>query len=391
MSTPLTFEGSNCFRQRIVLATLTGRRIVISRFRDKVGAQYGIADYEVDLLRLLNKVTNGAAFTIDQKGTRVSYRPGLLSGGEVKHNCSLKRAIGYYLETLLPLAPFCKTPLVANLHGVTNDSVDPSVDALRLSALSVLRHSLGGYLDEDALQIKVLARGLKPDGGGHVLFRCPTRRVLKPLQLLAPGKVKRIRGVAYAVRVSPAIANRLVDAAKGLLLHYLPDIYIYTDHLKGAASGRSPGFGLSLVAETTEGVFYVGEAVSRSAKEAATEGGVSVPEEVAKEAAHALLNDIYRGGVVSTANQGLAVLSMAFGDRDLSKVLLGPLSPYTIALLRHLKQFTALTFKLEPFRKELEDEMETDEEDGEKLLTGSRKIVAACIGIGYSNISKTVR
>lgn len=390
MST-LNFEGSNCFRQRIILATLIGKPIVITRFRDKIGAEYGIRDYEIDVLKMINKVTNGSNFVIDQNGTRVKFKPGLLYGGELKHHCHLKRSIGYYLEALLPLAPFCKQPVVANLHGITNDQIDPSIDALRHSSLSVMRHFLG-YVDDEMLQIKTISRGLKPDGGGHVLFKCPTRRVLKPIQLLTPGKVKRIRGVAYATRVSPAIANRMVDTAKGILLNFLPDIYIYTDHLKGVNSGKSPGFGISLVAETNEGVFYVGEAVSNPAK---SDKGVSIPEDVAKEAAHALLNDIYRGGCVSTINQGLATLWMSFGDRDLSKLLLGPLTPYAIQLLRHIKEFTAMTFKLEPFKKEgdSEDEMEIDECDAEngKLKTGSRKIVAACIGIGYTNISKTVR
>ena len=387
MST-LHFEGSNCFRQRIILATLTGKSIVITRFRDKVGANYGIQDYEIDLLKLMNKVANGSNFVIDQNGTRVSYKPGILHGGDIKHNCHLKRSIGYCLEALLPIAPFCKQPIVANLHGITNDQIDPSVDALRHSSISVMKHFLG-YVDDEMLQIKIISRGLKPDGGGHVLFKCPTRRVLKPIQLLTPGKVKRIRGVAYATRVSPAIANRMVDTAKGILLSFLPDIYIYTDHLKGANSGKSPGFGISLVAETTEGVFYVGEAVSNPAK---SDKGVSIPEDVAKEAAHSLLNDIYRGGSMSTINQSLVTMWMALGDRDLSKTILGPLAPYTIQMLRHMKEFTALTFKLEPYKKE-DDEMEIDDEDDEggKLKTGSRKIVAACIGIGYTNISKTVR
>lgn len=55
------------------------------------------------------------------------------------------------------------------------------------------------------------------------------------------GKVKRIRGTVYAVRVSPAIANRVVESAKGVLLKFLPDIYIHTDHCKGDRSGKSPG------------------------------------------------------------------------------------------------------------------------------------------------------
>jgi hypothetical protein len=41
----------------------------------------------------------------------------------------------------------------------------------------------------------------------------------------------------YAMRVSPSLANRLIDTAKGLLLKFLPDVYIYVDHQKGANAG----------------------------------------------------------------------------------------------------------------------------------------------------------
>lgn len=382
---PLEFEGSNCFRQRLILATLTGKRIVIQRFRDKLGPQYGIQNHEINLLKLIEKVTNGSSIVIDQKGTQISYKPGILFGGPIKHFCSLDRAISYYLEVLIPLAPYCKVPIEANLTGVTNDQIDPSVDSLRQSTLPVIKHFLG-FVDDEDLQLKVISRGLKPDGGGHVLFKCPIRRLLKPVQLMNPGKVKRIRGIAFATRVSPQIANRLVDTAKGILLNFIPDIYIYTDHLKGPNSGKSPGFGLSLVAETNEGVFYVGEAMSNPAK---SKDGLSVPEDVATEAASSLLNDIYRGGAVSTINQSLVALFMSFTDRDLSKIIYGPLSPYTIQMLRHLKLFTSLCFKLEPQKKESDSDEESENED--ELNTGSKKIVAACVGIGYNNFSKTIR
>ncbi len=41
--------------------------------------------------------------------------------------------------------------------------------------------------------------------------------------------------------------------AQGTLLKFLPDIYIHTDHFTGPKSGKSPGFGLTLYAETTTG------------------------------------------------------------------------------------------------------------------------------------------
>ena len=60
-------------------------------------------------------------------GTVLFYQPGLLFGGTVEHDCNPQRSIGYYLEGLVMLAAFMKTPLKATLKGVTNDPTDPSV------------------------------------------------------------------------------------------------------------------------------------------------------------------------------------------------------------------------------------------------------------------------
>lgn len=103
-----------------------------------------------------------------------------------------------------------------------------------------------------------------PNGGGEVIFRCPICKILRPIQLDDSGMVKRIRGTVYALRVSPAMANRMVDAAKGALLNFIPDIYINTDQRKGQQAGKSPGFGIHLYAETTKGVIYSSEQVSLS-------------------------------------------------------------------------------------------------------------------------------
>ena len=72
--------------------------------------------------------------------------------------------------------------------------------------------------------------------------------------------VKRIRGVAYSTKVSPQNTNRMVDGARGLLNKLLADVFIFTDAMSGAASGNSPGYGTTLVAETTTGCLISAEA-----------------------------------------------------------------------------------------------------------------------------------
>ena len=42
-----------------------------------------------------------------------------------------------------------------------------------------------------------MKRGAPPEGGGEVVFSCPVRRTLRPIQFTDAGKIKRIRGLAY--------------------------------------------------------------------------------------------------------------------------------------------------------------------------------------------------
>lgn len=158
----------------------------------------------------------------------------------------------------------------------------------------------------------------------QVFFACPIVRQLRSIHLVDEGFIKRIRGTAYSTRVSPQTSNRIVETSRGIFNKLLPDVYIYSDHYKGAESGQSPGFALSLVAETTTGVFL--------GAEAAATGG-NLPEDVAEQASHLLCEEISKGGCVDTANQGLVLLYMALSPEDVSKVRFGKLTPYMYAFV----------------------------------------------------------
>lgn len=69
-------------------------------------------------------------------------------------------------------------------------------------------------------------------------FVCPVVQTLKSIELIDGGKVKRIRGVAYTARVNPSLANRVVDSSRAVFNDFIPDVWIYTDHYKGADAGK---------------------------------------------------------------------------------------------------------------------------------------------------------
>lgn len=111
--------------------------------------------------------------------------------------------------------------------------------------------------------------------------------------------------------------------------------------------------------------------------------GVSViPEDLGKEAAEMLLEEIYRGGCVDSRHQSLALLYMILGHRDVSKILTGPLTPYTIQFLRHLKEFFGVMFKIQAQKPE--------DDDDDRRTGAESKVLLSCVGVCYTNINKTM-
>ncbi|MEW5298344.1 MAG: hypothetical protein WDW36_001480 [Sanguina aurantia] len=374
----LKFWGSQNLRQRLVFSTLSGKAIRIDGIRvdDPVP---GLRDFEASLLRLLEKLTNGCVVEISETGTSLRYRPGLLVGGpNLVHECGTSRAIGYFLEPLLLLGLWGKKPLTITLRGITNDGVDVGVDTFRTVTLPLLKR-LG---IEEGLELRVVRRGAAPAGGGEVVLKVPVVKQLTAINLTDEGMIKRIRGVAYSMKVSPQNTNRMVDGCRRLLNSLLADVYIFTDAVSGKESGLSPGYGMTLVAETTSGCLLSAEACAMqvlpppisppsSSSAPHTSEPLIVPEDIGTTAASLLMEEISRGGVVDGAHQPLLLTLAALGPEEANQLRLGPLTPQAVSTLRHLQAFFDVTFGLQAERE-------------------SKTIFMTCIGAGIRNLSKKV-
>eukprot|EP00425_Heterocapsa_triquetra_P035495 CAMPEP_0195125752 /NCGR_PEP_ID=MMETSP0448-20130528/133555_1 /TAXON_ID=66468 /ORGANISM="Heterocapsa triquestra, Strain CCMP 448" /LENGTH=393 /DNA_ID=CAMNT_0040163405 /DNA_START=36 /DNA_END=1217 /DNA_ORIENTATION=- len=383
---PVRYKGSNFLRQRLILATVSGRPVTITDIRVH-DEEPGLRDFEASFVRLLDKICDGSDIHIDETGTTLRYRPGQIIGGDgLVHTCPSSRGLVYFLEGLLLLAPLAKQPISVRLKGVTNGGPDPSCDTFRTATLPMLAR----FGISEQLTFKILRRGAPPGGGGEVLFSCPILKAIQPVDLLDEGKVKRVRGVAYTARVSPQFAARMVDAARGVLNDFLPDVWIYSDHCKGNLCGESPGFGVSLVAETitkclksADATAILGEADGAQAaagdrgEGAAGEEGeeesisLATPEGVGRAAAKRLLAEIDLDGAVDTVHQALVLYFLSLGEETKpGRVRLSKLSPAAVQMLRHIRDFLGVVFQIKE-----------DHGDG-----GS--VVLSCLGAGITNMAR---
>jgi len=232
-----------------------------------------------------------------------------------------------------------------------------------------------GLYDRDSIkfEIKINKRGAAPGGGGEVLLTMPNPKKLRPAVAFDQGKIRRIRGVAYSTRVSPQTPGRIVESARGILNQFLPDIFIFADVAKGQSCGKSPGYGCTLVAESTnENVRISAEIMSN------TKGEKQISaEELGQQAALRLLEELNVSGVCDSVSQPLLILLSALNQADVSKILTGMLTAYSIELLRNMKLFLGVSFRLELIKDE-----------GKGMKRGEDKVLLTCIGVGYQNMNK---
>lgn len=303
---------------------------------------------------------------------------------------TIRRGVSWFLIPLCMLAPFAKAPVNVRFEGdgvITSatESGDISVDSVR-TAILPLYERFG--ITASKLELRILQRSCAgaggKGGGGIVELRFGSQvRLPKTLHMnRSPGRVKRIRGVAYCTGVSNSNNARMIHTARGILNPLVSDVHIATQYdqapLVSSRDKADPGkkkrtgigFGLCLIAESSvDGVLYSADVVSPSA------GGVT-PEDIGKKAAYQLLEIISQGGCVTRVGAATVLTLMAMGSEDVGRLRLGRDVLGTediVGLGRDVKKFGASNWGLR----------DVDEDD-------SGDIIVTVKGTGVGNVGRKI-
>merc|ERR1711976_123193 len=195
---------------------------------------------------------------------------------------------------------------------------------------------------------------------------------------------------------------------------FLKDVFIYNESNKCDKSSK--GYGLVLEGSTINGQGEITStfSVEKSCSQEKDENGeilsdFSSPEELGEEIVKEFCDEMSRNGVIDSYFQPLACLYMMLTEQDVSSILLGPLTDQCITMLRLIRQFFNVTFKVgeeeddDEEEEEEEDDMEDENQENsdndseaESEESGHdfdipKKVNISCVGVGYSNTVRRQR
>jgi RNA 3'-phosphate cyclase len=235
----------------------------------------------------------------------ITFKPGVVAGGEQRIAIGTAGAIGLVLQTLMLPATTAPSPLQLTIIGGTDVPWAPTVNYVQEVTVPMLER-MGCHTE-----MTVIKRGYYPSGGGEVSVALQ-RAALSPLQIHDPGEILMIRGRSHASEAlrTRGVAERQHEGAMGILKRSDTPVEIEVEY----GPTKSPGSGIDLWAVAQHTVLGANALGARGKR----------AEEVGAEAATALLRQMEAGAALDEwmGDQILPFLAAAEGESTITVPLI---------------------------------------------------------------------
>ena len=309
--------GGQIIRTALALSAVTGKAFTVNNIR-KGRCVSGLKAEHLACIKALQEMCDASVEGAELGSHEVTFIPKALQGKTISIDIGTAGSITLLLQSLLIPAFFADKPTRLKITGGTDVKWSMPVDYFSQIVLPHLR----AYADID---FKVLQRGYFPKGQGKIDLKIKPRYTLatakeaRKINLLKQEKLVQIKGISHASAdlQQAQVSERQAGAAKHDLTKLNIPVKIVTEYHETA----SPGSGITLFAlfgknsdfDIDHPISIGADALGEKTKKA---------EEVGKEAAERLINEISYGAPVDEylADNLIPFLAFFGGQIKVSKI-----------------------------------------------------------------------
>jgi RNA 3'-terminal phosphate cyclase (ATP) len=287
--------GGQVLRYSLAIASITGRDVRLFNVRIR-RERPGLQRQHLAALRLLAALTHAYVEGDELGSTEIYFRPSGIFGGRYVVDVGTAGSITLMLQSVLPVLAFADSRVEIVLRGGTDVPRSPTYDYFLHVFLEHLRRM--SY----EVGLELVRRGHYPRGGGEVRAVVSGRIHLSPLRAEHRGTILCVGGRSHATMLPRHVAERQAAAA----LAELRDLgkFPMSVDLEASDDGMGPGSGIAIWA-VAENSILGSDALGRRGKPA---------EEVGREAAKSLLEDLSTGAALDRHASDMLLPYMMFAD-----------------------------------------------------------------------------
>ncbi len=310
--------GGQILRTAVALSALRGRDVRVMNIRAR-RKNPGLQPQHISAIKAVAELCNADVGGLKIGSAQIEFKPGAIRGGSFSIDVGTAGSVTLILQALLIAACGAQKSVEIELVGGTDVPWSPPIDYLKWVMLPFLNKI--GY----KIEISLIKRGFYPKGGGK-LKASIYPGILRIIEALLPGRVKRIFGISYAeIRLKNSeVAERQRKASIDFLAKKLPGVPLSLE--LDYSSTLSLGSGVVLVAEMEKGRIGA-SALGERGKKAKVVGA---------EAASSLYEEINTGAAVDShmADQIIPYLALVGG-----KVKIGHATQHTVTNIDVVNKF----------------------------------------------------
>ncbi|MEM0330710.1 MAG: RNA 3'-terminal phosphate cyclase [Archaeoglobaceae archaeon] len=219
--------GGQILRTAVALSCITGKAVEVFNIRAN-RPNPGLAPQHLKGIEVAKLISEAEVEGLRLGSTKIVFKPKRIKGGDYKIDIGTAGSITLILQTILPPLLVADRPSKLEIIGGTDVAWSPTIDYLANVTLRTLKEM------NAVVNLKVLARGYYPKGGGRVLVEIEASK-LEGQEFNE--KICRIEGVSHCQNLPEHVAIRQKESAIKFLREKGLSAEIRVEVLKGVSTG----------------------------------------------------------------------------------------------------------------------------------------------------------
>lgn len=254
--------GGQILRSALTLSAITGKAFHIINIRAN-RKNPGLRPQHHKSVLAAKKICNAVVDGCFVSSPEIFFLPQRYCAKNLKIDIGTAGSTSLLLQTVFVPLSLAETSSKIVITGGTHTRWAPSFDYLSDYWLPNMRE-LGFFAD-----IRLIAAGYYPKGGGKITGTIKPAKVIHPLNLIDRGRLVRINGKSTFSNLNREIANRQKTQAYRRLANYVSKVSIRVEHIPSKHKGTM--FFISAVYENCISCHYALGELHKSAEKVANE------------------------------------------------------------------------------------------------------------------------